>query len=87
MSKPVLSDYKDFEIPIVQFYGFLKTHFVHFIGYSLRKRSTVTIVKKKVIAPQQFFLQNQEPWYSLSFLRERNELTVTISIKKLEKDT
>ena len=53
----------------------------------IRKRSTVTIVKKKVIAPQQFFLQNQEPWYSLSFLRERNELTVTISIKKLEKDT
>jgi len=35
VSKPVLSDYKDFEIPIVQFYGFLKTHFVHFIGYSL----------------------------------------------------
>ena len=55
--------------------------------YRDQKRSTVTIVKKKVIAPQQFFLQNQEPWYSLSFLRERNELTVTISAEKLEKDT
>jgi len=55
VSKPVLSDYKDFEIPIVQFYGFLKTHFVHFIGYSLKRRPRCNAVLKKAVALQQVF--------------------------------
>jgi len=50
-----------------------------------KKGSTVTIVKEKVIAQQQFFLQNQNPWYSLSFLRGRDDLTVTNLAEKLEK--
>ena len=48
------------------------------------KGKTVTIVKKKVIAPQQFFLQNQFTWYSLSFLWIRAGLTVTILVEKLK---
>jgi len=65
----------------------LRKHANDLKNTGIRKRSTVTIVKKKVIAPQPFFLQNKEPWYSKSFLRERKELTVTISAEKLEKDT
>ena len=58
MSKPVLSDCKDFEIPIVQFYGFLKTHFVHFIGYSLLFSLYVTLLDEKVAVLQRLFLLN-----------------------------
>ena len=65
----------------------LRKHANDLKNTGIGKRSTVTIVKKKVIAPQQFFLQNQEPWYSKSFLRDRDELTVTTSAEKLEKDT
>jgi hypothetical protein len=65
----------------------LKKHVNALKNTGIRKRSTVTIVKEKVIVLQQFFLQNQAPWYSKSFLRERKELTVTILAEKLEKDT
>ena len=65
----------------------LRKHANDLKNTGIRKRSTVTIVKKKVIAAQQFFLQNQDSWYSKSFLRDRDELTVTISAEKLEKDT
>ena len=37
-----------------------------------------------MIAPQQFLIQNQDPWYSLSFLCVWNDLTVTILAEKLE---
>ena len=65
----------------------LRKHANDLKNTGIRKRSIVTIVKKKVIAPQQFFLQHKAPWYSKSFLRERKELTVTILAEKLEKDT
>ena len=51
----------------------------------IRKRETVTIVKEKAVALQQFFLQNWDPWYSLSFLWERDDLTVTNLAEKLKK--
>ena len=51
----------------------------------IKESSTVTIVKKKMIALQQFFLLSQGPWYSLSFFRLKKDMTVTILIKKLEK--
>jgi len=38
-----------------------------------------------VIAPQQFFLQNQIPWYSMSFFWEENDLSVTILVEKVER--
>ena len=50
----------------------------------IRKRETVTIVKEKAVALQQFFLQNQDPRYSLSFLWIRANLTVTILVEKLK---
>ena len=65
----------------------LREHANDLKNTGIGKRQTVTIVKKKVIAPQQFFLQNQDSWYSKSFLRDRDKLTVTISAEKLEKDT
>ena len=51
----------------------------------IKKDSIVTIVKEKMIALQQFLLLPLGPWYSLSFLRLKKDLTVTILIKKLEK--
>ena len=48
--------------------------------YRDQERATVTIVKEKVIVLQQFFLGNQALWYSLSFLRIRADLTVTILV-------
>ena len=65
----------------------LREHANDLKNTGIGKRQTVTIVEKKVLVPQQFFLQNQAPWYSKSFLRERKELTVTILAEKLEKDT
>ena len=51
----------------------------------IKEGSTVTIVNKKMIALQQFFLLRQGLWHSLSFLRLKKNLTVTILIKKLKK--
>lgn len=65
----------------------LREHANDLKNTGIGKRPTVTIVKKKVLTLQQFFLQNQDSWYSKSFLRDRDKLTVTISAEKLEKDT
>ena len=65
----------------------LRKHANDLKNTGIGKRQTVTIVKKKVLTLQQFFLQNQDSWYSKSFLRDRDKLTVTISAEKLEKDT
>ena len=50
----------------------------------IKKGISVTIVKQKVIAPQQFFLPFPMHWYTLSFHRINKDLTVTILTKKLE---